>query len=82
VADEPILYTQAGCAESARVRSWLSDRGIAFTERSASTDLAAARELYATGLFATPLLVVGDETVLGYRPRALADALRTARERR
>ena len=74
--DAPILYTQAGCAESARVRAWLTDRGIAFAERDASTDLAAARALYATGTFATPLLVVGDDKVLGYRPEALGALLR------
>ena len=74
--DAPILYTQAGCAESARVRAWLTDRGIAFAERDASTDLAAAQELSATGTFATPLLVVGTEMVLGYRPEALDALLR------
>ena len=74
--DEPILYTQAGCAESARVRAWLSDRGIAFAQRDASVDPAAARELDATGTFATPLLVVGDAQVLGFRPRELAALLR------
>ena len=82
MADEPILSTQAGCAESARVRTWLSDRGIAFTERNGSADPAAARELYATGVVAALLLVVGDEKVLGFRPRALADVLRTDREGR
>lgn len=26
---EPVLYTQAGCAESAKVRSWLTDHRVA-----------------------------------------------------
>ncbi len=73
---EPTLYTQAGCAESAKVRSWLADRGIAFTERDASSDPAAAQALAATGTFATPLLVMGNERVLGFRPGALAALLR------
>ena len=72
---EPILYTQAGCAESAKVRAWLADRGIAFVERDATADPDAARALYATGVFATPLLVVGDRTVLGFRPDEIATAL-------
>ncbi len=76
----PILYTQAGCAESAKVRAWLVDHGIAFTERDASTDPDAARALYATGTFATPLLVVGAEKVLGLRPEALAAVLDRRRE--
>ena len=71
MANKPVLYTQAGCAESAKVRAWLRDRGTAFAERDASADPAAARELYATGVFATLLLVVGDRKVLGFRPREL-----------
>ena len=70
-----ILYTQTGCAESERVRAWLADRGIAFVERDATADPDAAHALYATGTFATPLLVVGDERVLGFRPEELTEAL-------
>ncbi len=74
-----ILYTQTGCADSDRVRSWLTERDVAFTERNASTDLEAAQALYATGTFATPLLVAGDATVLGFRPKELTVALDGAR---
>ncbi len=73
--EAPILYTQAGCAESAMVRAWLADRAIAFDERDVGGDLDAARALYATGTFATPLLVVGNRTVLGFRPAEIAAAL-------
>ena len=71
-AQQVTLYTQAGCAESAKVRSWLADHGITFTERDASGDPDAARALNATGTFATPLLVVGEEKVLGFRPREMS----------
>ncbi len=71
----PILCTQAGCAESANVRVWLVAHGIPFTERNASVDVEAARTLVATGTFATPLVIVGEERVLGYQPEALARAL-------
>lgn len=76
MAGETILYTQAGCTESAKVRAWLTERGIAFTERNAGTDPGAAAALYATGVFATPLLAVGGGRVLGFRPRALDALLR------
>jgi len=72
---EPILYTQTGCAESAKASSWLTDHGIAFREQDASSDPEAAQALAATGTFATPLLVIGNDRVLGYRPRALAALL-------
>ena len=73
---EPTLYTQAGCTESAKVRTWLTDHGIPFTEHNASDDPEAATALAATGTFATPLLVIGQTKVLGFRPEALAVALR------
>jgi glutaredoxin len=72
---DPTLFTQAGCAESAKVRAWLVEHGIAFTERDLNRDPEAAQALTATGIFATPLLVVGEETVLGFRPEALAATL-------
>lgn len=72
----PTLFTQPGCGESARVRTWLTERGIAFAERSVADDLAAAEALAATGTFATPLLVVGQTQVLGFRPERLVAALR------
>ena len=78
--EPPILYSQAGCADSAKVRVWLTERGVAFTERNIGGDLEAARALAATGVFATPLLVIGEEKVLGFRPGALAAALGGPRE--
>ncbi len=62
--DTPTLYTQTGCADSAKVRAWLTERA-----------------LYANGVFATPLLVVGDAKLLGFRPPALAALLAKALER-
>lgn len=72
---EPILYSQPDCTESAKVRAWLVDNGIAFTERDTSADPEAAQALAATGTFATPLLVLGEKTALGFRPEALAAVL-------
>jgi arsenate reductase-like glutaredoxin family protein len=77
---KPILYTQAGCAESARVRTWLVEHGVLFCERDTSSDPAAAQALAATGTFATPLLVRGDDRVLGFRKQALAALLGNSEE--
>jgi glutaredoxin-like protein NrdH len=69
-----VLYTQAGCTESRKVRAWLTERSAPFTERDVSTDPDAAEALVSTGIFATPLLVRGDTKVLGFRPNALCAA--------
>ena len=67
----PILYTQSGCVESARVRAWLEQHGIAFVERNVTDDSTAMAELAQQKLFATPLLVVGEQELFGFRPAAL-----------
>ena len=71
----PILYTQQTCPDSFKVRTWLTNHAIEFTERDVTTDIEAARELYETGTFATPLLVIGETKVLGFRPDELVAAL-------
>jgi len=75
-----VLYTQTGCRDSERVRSWLVARNVAFTERNVTGDPNAARELLATGSFATPLLVNGDTMVVGFRPASIAAALNIEEE--
>jgi len=71
----PILYTQTGCVDSRRVHDWLAQWGVTVIERNVTGDLAAVEALALTGTFATPLLVIGDRTVLGFRPALLANAL-------
>jgi glutaredoxin len=74
-APRTVLFTQSGCRDSRRVRSWLTARNVAFTERNVSGDADAANELLATGYFATPLLVSGESVVFGFRPTSIAAAL-------
>lgn len=81
-APELILFTQNGCAESERVRSWLIDHGVAFAERNTSRDQNAADALIATGTFATPLLVAGQERLLGFQPAMLATLIERLEGRR
>ncbi|HEU5422503.1 MAG TPA: glutaredoxin family protein [Nitrolancea sp.] len=78
--DQPqvTLYTQAGCVESAQVRTWLQRHGVPFHERNVSADPDAARALAETGIFATPLLVVGGYKILGFRPAEIEEALRAS----
>jgi glutaredoxin len=70
-----VLFTQSGCRDSQKVRSWLNARQVAFTERSVTGDPDAAKELLATGYFATPLLASGHSVVIGFRPTSIAAAL-------
>jgi glutaredoxin 3 len=49
------------------VKEFLSDHGIAFTERNVAVDLEARDALLAaTGQQATPVVIVGDEVIVGF----------------
>ncbi len=75
-SDPPvILYTQTGCADTPKVRAWLVEHEVEFTECNVTGDPEAARALYETGIFATPLLVVGERKLVGFRPEELATVL-------
>lgn len=69
------LNTQNGCGESPLDRTWFTEHGIPVVERNVTGDEAGA--LAATETFATPLLVVGQHRVLGYRPDVLWAAINT-----
>lgn len=70
-----VLYTQTGCADSADLRAWLQQHGIYFVERNVTDDPSAMAELAHQQVFATPLLVVGDQQFFGFQPAALAAIL-------
>ncbi len=76
LSDSPIvLFSQDGCADSARVRACFRVSGVPFVERNVTGDEEAAAALLATGVFATPVVIAGGQPLVGGRLPALADAL-------
>jgi glutaredoxin len=55
---------------------YLSQRGVAFTEKNIREDPAALRELIEGGFSMTPVIRIGDETIAGFDPNRLEAALR------
>ena len=74
-----VIYTQSGCADSARVRDWLIRRGIPFHEHNVTDDPAAMQELASRRVFATPLVVIGERQILGYQSGEFEAALSRTR---
>ncbi|HMA36757.1 MAG TPA: glutaredoxin family protein [Chloroflexia bacterium] len=63
-----IVYTSDTCHWCGKVKQFLTAQGVAYTERNASRDPAAAAELIArTGQDGVPVIVVGETLVLGFR---------------
>lgn len=53
---------------------FLSQKGIAFTEKNIASDMEARKELVALGSRATPTIKVDDEVIIGF-DRAKLSAL-------
>ncbi|MCZ6615076.1 MAG: glutaredoxin family protein [Chloroflexi bacterium] len=57
------------------VKVYLSRKGIPFTEHNVSIDLEARKRLIALGYRSTPVTVIGDHKIVGYKPPNMDEAL-------
>ena len=57
------------------VKEFLSQRGIAFSERDVLQDEQALEELRQLGYLTTPVIKVGDEVVVGFNRKRLEELL-------
>ncbi len=58
-----------------RVKEFLSENNIPFTERNIATDDTAMAELEKLGLMTTPVTVVDGETIMGFDQARLEELL-------
>ena len=49
-----------------RVKEFLREQNVSFTDRDITSDAAALTELEKLGLMTTPVMMVDGETVVGY----------------
>jgi thioredoxin reductase (NADPH) len=70
-----VIYTSTGCVYCARLKQWLSEKGVAYKERNVSESPAYFDELNARGIFTSPVAIVGDTPVVGFRPNQMAELL-------
>ncbi|HET7011356.1 MAG TPA: glutaredoxin family protein [Anaerolineales bacterium] len=56
-------------------KAWLSQHGIAFTERNVATDPSALQELERLEVFSTPATLVDDKLVVGFNRKRLEELL-------
>ena len=63
------------------MKEFLSDHGVSFTDRNVAEDLEARATLLATtGQQATPVIVVGDEVIVGFDRGRLQRVLHLTKE--
>ncbi len=61
-----VVYSQPGCVPCRRMKEFLAENGVEFTDRDVSTDEAALQELVKLGFMTTPVIVVDDEVIAGF----------------
>ena len=57
------------------VKVYLSRKGIAFTEHNVSLEPEAKQRLLGMGYRTTPVTVIGDQVIVGYKPPQMEAAL-------
>lgn len=58
-----------------RVKAWLSQNSIPFTERDVEADEVAAEELKARGYMSVPTTFIGDEVIKGFNEERFEELL-------
>ena len=69
------VYTSESCGPCQMVKAHLKRKDFTYVERNISEDPEALTELEILGWRTTPVTLIGDSTVLGYKPRELDSAL-------
>lgn len=69
------VYTSTGCVYCARLKEWLGERNIAFEEKNVTENPAYMDELTDRGIFTSPVAIIGDTPVVGFRPNKMAEVL-------
>ena len=67
------VYTSNTCPYCTMAKDYLKEKGIEFNEKNVQTDAATRDELISMGYTGVPVLVIGEEEIVGF-DRARIDA--------
>ncbi len=60
------VFTSDTCGYCHALKEYLRERHVSYTEKNISTDMGARRELVSKGYMGVPVVLVGDETIVGF----------------
>lgn len=78
-AVQVLLYGHAGCPGSESARAYFERMNIPYLYRDVGSDPQARAEWKQLGGIATPLVVVGNRSLLGFDPEEFEHTLRSER---
>ena len=70
-----VVYTSNTCPDCTMAKDYLKDNGVEFEEKNVQTDAAARDELISMGYTGVPVLVIGEEEIVGFDRARIDGAL-------
>jgi len=69
------VFSSNTCGYCTMAKDYLSENGVAFTEKNVSTDVEARKELMSKGFMGVPVIYVDDEVIQGFNKAKLDELL-------
>lgn len=69
------VFSSNSCGYCTMAKEYLTEKGVAYTERNVSTDVEARKELMSKGFMGVPVIYVEDEIVQGFDKAKLDELL-------
>lgn len=61
-----LVYSSNTCPYCTLAKDYLEDKGVEFVERNVQTDDEARKELMEMGHMGVPVIVIGEEEIVGF----------------
>ena len=69
------VYTSSTCPYCVMAKEYLAEKGLEYEEKNVQTDKAARQELMKMGYTGVPVVVIGDEEIVGFDRAKIDEAL-------
>lgn len=70
-----VVYSQTNCPVCTKVKDYLSQKSVKYTERNIAVDVAAIYDLRKLGVMTLPLTLINGETITGFNQEKIDELL-------
>lgn len=64
--EDVIIYTSSTCPYCTLAKEYLDEKGLEYTEKNVQKDTTARKELMDMGHMGVPVIVIGEEQIVGF----------------
>ncbi len=69
------IYSSNTCSNCTLAKEYMKEKGLEYEEKNISTDPEAKKELISMGYMGVPIIMIDDETVVGFNKDKLDELL-------